>query len=210
MELNPFNFERTNASGIKKLSLRDTLEMVLGYRPCTLSKRLLPAMGMANARIYFSGTRSTTIIPVWDGDLDFAKFYKTLASIAERYGVILHVFGETCQKPVWTSAKPNAWLGWVSEEWELPIPTDKFPDVEIDHVYPHYKKIAVETQQQWLEDHGLAKKRRKKMSDTKKEEPKKKILTKVPNKNVAKLSPIRGSGIKRVPQKGREGSTRRR
>jgi hypothetical protein len=211
-ELNPFSFERTKASSIRRLSLRDTLEMVLGYRPTYMSKRLLPAMGMANARIYFCGTRSTALIAVWDGDLDFHKVYKSLAQIAEKYGVILHVFSEMGQKPVWTSEKPDAWLGFVSEDWNIPpIIPGRFPDIEIAHVYPYYRKMAEETQQQWLEDHGLAKRKRKQPRGKAMAAAKKivKKSVKVASKVAAKHSSVKGKGIKKVAAKGRAGSSRR-
>lgn len=153
---NPFEFELLEHRVYRKktLDIRTTIELVLGtYSMLSFSKRLLPPMAMSNARIYLSlEGHMAPLVPVWKGDLNFYTIYRILGRVANKYGLTLSIFSESGQEPVWTSMSPEQWLGWAPEEFKklkymLPI--------EVTHVYPHFKRMAEESRDQWIKDHGL-------------------------------------------------------
>lgn len=156
-EKNPFEVRRVDHKKCprKMLDLRTTLELILGTRPIgSFSKRLLPAMAISNARIYMTAKDTQSgYRAIWKGDLDFHTTYRAIARVADFYQVTLHVFTESGQQPEWTSVLPEEWLGWAPDALRklkgiLPL--------EVSDVYPSYKRMAEESREQWMKDHGFS------------------------------------------------------
>ena len=161
---NPWEFKRQEDGAKKALSLRKFLEIALGHRPMlSASKRLLPPMAMANARIYATyPTAKNKFIAQWDGDLDFYNQYRALARVAEMFNVTLHVLHESGEQSVWSSATPDLWLGWAPENLKR---SEAILPVTVRDVYPYFRRLADASREQWMIDHGFKKEKKAKRNE---------------------------------------------
>lgn len=155
---NPF-FSQVVTGPCKTISLNGLLRLLLGFGSSMLSKRLLPAMAIPNARI-----RLKLDIPpydlVWKGDLLLYEDHNTISAVASYYGVELLVYSESGSDPVWSSKTPDIWKGYVPEEFWKHYPKLPATSISIALVYPFLKKLADQTKAQWVKDHGLGSQRK--------------------------------------------------
>lgn len=149
---NPFFLDRVKTSPTKKLSLQDVLIAALGFHPVGGSKRLKSAITICNSRLFLGGKY------LWGGDLNIYEHHRMIERIATKFGVVLDLLGESGDTVYWSSATPDAWLGYPS--------TPEKPQ-SLREVFPFFDKIAKEQQTQWMKDHGFSKTSRRKTRKTK-------------------------------------------
>lgn len=163
---NPF-FSEVVTGPCKTISLNGLLRLLLGFGSSMMSKRLLPAMAIPNARIRIRDVRSPYPL-VWKGDLMLYEDYRTIFDVANYYGIELLVYPESGEEPVWSSKTPDIWRGYVPEEFWKHYPKLHTESISIALVYPFLKKLADQSREQWAKDHGLSKTVKKKTVKKKK------------------------------------------
>jgi len=141
MPVNDF-FAQKTAGKTKELSVSRVVRIALGGR-IYLSKRLAPPMAICNGRVYSDEDY------VYSGDIELPKYVQALKDIADEFGVVIRVFGESGSNAYWSSETPDLYLGYAEIEGK------KVENGKIREVLPYFEAEAKKRQRRWMIDHRI-------------------------------------------------------